>query len=49
MAAATCPVCGWDITEDGKREVRLLDGKTVTVCCDECAGAVRTEPTKYAR
>jgi hypothetical protein len=48
MAAMKCPVCDWDIPADGAREVRV-GGKTVTVCCDECARAVEADPGKYAR
>ncbi len=47
MAASKCPVCGWEITEDG-REVRV-GGKTVTVCSEECARAVEADPAKYVR
>jgi endogenous inhibitor of DNA gyrase (YacG/DUF329 family) len=48
MATAQCPVCGWDITEEGRREVRI-GRQTITVCCDECARAVEADPGKYAR
>jgi hypothetical protein len=44
-AAATCPVCGWDVTETGQ-EVRVGEA-TLRVCCDECARAVALSPTKY--
>jgi YHS domain-containing protein len=46
MASSTCPVCGWAITEDA-REVRI-DGKSVAVCCDECARELEAQPEKYA-
>jgi hypothetical protein len=41
MAASKCPVCGWDIT-DGAREVRV-NGRSVAVCCDECARELETK------
>ncbi len=34
MKNLKCPVCGWDIKDEGKKA--LVDGKPVVVCCDEC-------------
>jgi ribosomal protein L24E len=48
MNQAKCPVCGWDIT-DGGIPVKS-GGKTVVVCCEECAkkaAGERTRPTQY--
>ena len=44
-AAATCPVCDWELAE-GARDVAVGDA-TVRVCCEECARAVALSPTKY--
>jgi ribosome-binding protein aMBF1 (putative translation factor) len=32
---AKCPVCGWEIEGDGIKVE--AGGKTVVVCCDDCA------------
>jgi hypothetical protein len=40
-----CPVCGWDIKDQGQ-EVKVQD-RTVRVCCDECAREVTQNPSKY--
>jgi hypothetical protein len=44
-AAATCPVCSWELGESAT-EVRVHDA-TVRVCCEECAREVALSPTKY--
>jgi hypothetical protein len=36
-----CPVCGWEIKDKGV-DVKT-GGKTVTVCCTECADKLRKE------
>ena len=41
-----CPVCDWEI-KDGGQEVKI-DGRTVLVCCEDCAKEVRTNPSKFA-
>jgi len=41
-----CPVCDWEI-KDGGIKVRI-GGKTVTVCCDECAEKAKAGATKKA-
>jgi ribosome-binding protein aMBF1 (putative translation factor) len=46
MATAKCPVCGWEIKGKGK-EVKVGD-RTVVVCCEECAAAVKKDPAKHA-
>ena len=46
MAAEKCPVCDWDM-QDGGIKVKVA-GKTLTVCCDECAKKAREDPAKYA-
>ena len=45
LAAATCPVCTWELADDA-RDVTVGDA-TVRVCCDECAREVALSPTKY--
>jgi hypothetical protein len=45
MAVKKCPVCDWEIKDKGK-EVRVA-GKTVIVCCEDCADKVKKEPAKY--
>ncbi len=47
MAKKTCPVCDWEIKDEGKQI--KLDGKTVTVCCDACAKKFRADPQKYRK
>jgi len=42
-----CPVCDYQL--DGSAKSIRVEGRTVTVCCDECAKKVRTEPAKYLR
>ena len=44
MTAPKCPVCGWDLTND-RREVRI-EGKSVAVCCDDCAAELQAHPEK---
>jgi ribosome-binding protein aMBF1 (putative translation factor) len=41
-----CPVCAWEIKGKGKA-VKVGD-KTVVVCCDECAAAVKKNPANYS-
>jgi hypothetical protein len=41
-----CPVCGWDNGETA-REVQV-DGRTVRVCCDDCAQALQAAPAQAA-
>ena len=46
MEAKKCPVCAWEIKEQGiKVTVR---GKDITVCCDDCADKAKKNPAKYA-
>lgn len=45
MKARTCPVCDWEI-KDGGVEVEA-GGKTILVCCDDCAKQVQADPAKY--
>ena len=40
-----CPVCDWEIKDKGV-EVKV-EGRSVRVCCDECAEKVRKEPGKF--
>ncbi len=47
MATKKCPVCDWAIEDDGK--TIEVDGKTITVCCDDCATKVQANPEKYRK
>ena len=42
-----CPVCDYKLESEAK-SVRV-EGRTVKVCCDDCAEKVRTNPAKYLR
>ena len=46
MAQAKCPVCDWKIETPVQVEVR---GRSIAVCCDDCAKKVKAEPAKYAK
>ncbi len=39
MAAKKCPVCDWAIKDEGTTVE--VDGKTITVCCDDCITKVQ--------
>jgi ribosome-binding protein aMBF1 (putative translation factor) len=43
--ASKCPVCKWEIKDEGKQI--KVEGKIVLVCCDDCAAKVKANPTKY--
>ena len=47
MVTKKCPVCDWAMTDD----VRTVEagGKTITVCCDDCAAKVHANPTEYVK
>lgn len=47
MATTKCPVCAWTIDDD-RREVEV-NGRTVTVCCDDCATKVQADPDRYLK
>ncbi|MCZ6681634.1 MAG: hypothetical protein O7B26_00515 [Planctomycetota bacterium] len=47
MASEKCPVCNWKI-ENGGKDV-MVAGKTLTVCCDDCAQKLKADPDRYAR
>lgn len=42
----SCPVCGAEIKSGGTKA--MAGNKEVTVCCDQCAKAVKENPSKYA-
>jgi hypothetical protein len=42
-----CPVCGWE-NADTAREVEI-EGRTVRVCCEECAESLRADPAALAK
>ncbi len=44
---AKCPVCQWEIKDNGQ-EIKA-GGKIVIVCCDDCAKKVKSDPMKYIR
>ncbi len=46
MATKKCPVCGWDIKDQG-HAVKVKE-KTVVVCCEDCVKEVEKSPAKYA-
>jgi YHS domain-containing protein len=41
-----CPVCDWEIKDGG--EAVKVGGKTIVVCCDDCAEKVKANPEKYS-
>jgi len=45
MATKKCPVCTWEIKDEGKTVE--VDGEKITVCCDDCADQLRSDPRKY--
>ncbi|MBI3562069.1 MAG: hypothetical protein HY080_10185 [Gammaproteobacteria bacterium] len=45
MKMEKCPVCDWEIKDDGIK-VRA-DEKEITVCCAECAKTVKQNLAKY--
>ncbi len=47
MATKKCPVCDSAIEDDGKPVE--VGGKTITVCCDDCATKVQANPEKYRK
>lgn len=44
MQTKKCPVCDWEIKQAVKVEVT---GKVITVCCEDCAMAIKTNPSRY--
>jgi ribosome-binding protein aMBF1 (putative translation factor) len=50
MTTKKCPVCDWEIKDEGIKV--QVGGKEVTVCCDDCAqkakesAAKRSNPAK---
>jgi hypothetical protein len=45
MKTKKCPVCDWDIKDDGIKV--KAGGKELVVCCDDCAKKAKAEPAKY--
>jgi len=43
----TCPVCSWEINDEGK--TAKIDGRLVIVCCDDCLAKVKKDPDKYIK
>jgi len=41
----TCPVCQEEIADEGFNV--NVQGKSMQVCCDDCAQKVRENPAKY--
>jgi ribosome-binding protein aMBF1 (putative translation factor) len=48
MKTQECPVCGWEIKDEG-REVKVNDRVIVIVCCEDCEAKVKAEPARYLR
>lgn len=46
MNTQKCPVCDWDINDDGIKV--KVKGQEITVCCDDCARKIEENPTQYA-
>jgi ribosome-binding protein aMBF1 (putative translation factor) len=46
MKTKKCPVCDWEIKDQGIKV--KVGGKEITVCCDECATKAKKNPTQYA-
>jgi ribosome-binding protein aMBF1 (putative translation factor) len=46
MKTKKCPVCDWDIKDDGIKV--KVGGQEIVVCCDDCAKKAKAEPAKYA-
>ncbi len=42
-----CPECGYEVKQDGAKVE--IDGKTVEVCCQACAEAIRRKAKKRSR
>jgi ribosome-binding protein aMBF1 (putative translation factor) len=45
MATEKCPVCNWDLSGDVVEVA--VNGRTVRVCCNDCARKVAAEPDAY--
>jgi len=46
MKTKQCPVCNWEIKDEG---IKVQAGdREVTVCCDDCGEKVKEQPTRYA-
>ena len=46
MKTKKCPVCDWEIKDDGIKV--KVGGKELIVCCDDCAKKAKENPAKYA-
>lgn len=42
-----CPVCGAEFRENAGVQVDA-GGRSITVCCDQCAKTAKAEPSKYS-
>ena len=40
-----CPVCDWELKDSF--ETVQVGGRSVAVCCEDCANKVKTNPGKY--
>jgi ribosome-binding protein aMBF1 (putative translation factor) len=45
ITATKCPVCNEEITDRGQ-DVQV-QGRTVKVCCDDCASELRDNPSQF--
>ncbi|HZV06758.1 MAG TPA: hypothetical protein VE999_16875 [Gemmataceae bacterium] len=44
MKTKKCPVCDWEIKDNGIKV--KVGGKDITVCCDDCAKKAKEGPAK---
>lgn len=42
-----CPECGYEVKQDGVKVE--IDGKSVEVCCQECAEAIQRKAKKRSK
>ena len=48
MTKKTCAACDYPLEPNSTIEVKI-GGKTVEVCCEECATKLRRRPTRKSR
>jgi ribosome-binding protein aMBF1 (putative translation factor) len=47
MSKKKCPVCDWEIQDQGI-QVQLTN-QQITVCCEECAEKAKQDPSQYIK
>lgn len=45
MKTKKCPVCDWEIKDEGIKV--KVGGKEITVCCEDCATKAKQDPAQY--